>query len=50
MGMLWKPPGMVTVTGWKFTVVSVRMRGVKWGQCIRRWLVKTWRKLLLNSV
>ena len=36
-----KPPGMVTVSGWKCPVVRVLMRGVKWGQCTRRWMVKT---------
>ena len=41
---------MVTVPGWKCPVVRVRMIGVKWGQRTGRWLVKAWRKLLLNSV
>ena len=41
---------MVTVSGWKFTVVRVLMRGVKWVQRTGRWLVKTWWKLSLNSV
>ena len=43
-------PGMVTVPKWKYPVVRVQMRGVKWDQLTGRWLVKAWRKLSLNSV
>ena len=48
--MFRKPPVMVTVTGWKFPAVRVQIRGVNWGQRTGRWLVKTWWKILLNSV
>ena len=48
--LFWNPPVMVTVSGWKCPVVRVLMRGLKWGQHTGRWLVKTWRKLSLNSV
>ena len=48
--LLRKPPGMVTVPGWKFPVVRVRIRGIKWGQRTGVWLVKTWCKILLKSV
>ena len=44
------PTVIVEVSGWKCPVVRVLMRGVKWGQRTRKWLVKTWRKLSLNSV
>ena len=52
LGMLGqKPPGMVTVPGWKWPVVNnILIMGVKWGQRSGRWLVKTCRKLFLNLV
>ena len=43
------PPRMVTVSRWKCPVVRFLVTGVKWDQHTGRWLVKTWRKLLLNS-
>ena len=44
------PPEMVTALGRKCPVVRVMMRGVRCGQRTGRWLVKTCRKLSLNSV